>query len=438
MIKNYSVRTDLALEEKERFESDHVEISGVVLEEDYDEASELRVTRVEIKTENGAKAMGKPVGTYLTIETPNLAMPDEKSQTVIAEKVCSFIKELIRKFEVKDKDLSILVVGLGNREVTPDSLGPCVADHLSVTRHIVKEYGKYAIGVDDAPMISAVVPGVMGQTGMESAEIVRGIVSETNPDVIIAVDALAARNSKRLNRTIQIADTGIHPGSGVGNHRNGMTMETLGVPVIGIGVPTVVDAATIVNDTMENFIRALESSDSLKGVGEVLRSYNAGEKYEFVKELISPHLNGMFVTPKDVDEMVHHISHTLSEAINMLFSAGSGRSEALEKRTKHTLSEVIERTMSDGGSISDIRKRTRTEEADDPVSVFLSGNDLFDFGRNVVGSNVWFPNSYFFGCGRDVHAAACIFEQKPAKNSSRVFYRTILSVSSDSRVCDGA
>lgn len=161
--------------------------------------------------------------------------------------------------------------------------------------------------------------GSDGQTGMESAEIVRGIVSETNPDVIIAVDALAARNSKRLNRTIQIADTGIHPGSGVGNHRNGMTMETLGVPVIGIGVPTVVDAATIVNDTMENFIRALESSDSLKGVGEVLRSYNAGEKYEFVKELISPHLNGMFVTPKDVDEMVHHISHTLSEAINMLF-----------------------------------------------------------------------------------------------------------------------
>ena len=133
---------------------------------------------------------------------------------------------------------------------------------------------------------------------MESAEIVRGIVSETNPDVIIAVDALAARNSKRLNRTIQIADTGIHPGSGVGNHRNGMTMETLGVPVIGIGVPTVVDAATIVNDTMENFIRALESSDSLKGVGEVLRSYNAGEKYEFVKELISPHLNGMFARLK--------------------------------------------------------------------------------------------------------------------------------------------
>ena len=167
-------------------------------------------------------------------------------------------------------------------------------------------------------MVSAIVPGVMGQTGMESAEIVRGIISETHPDLVIAVDALAARNSRRLNRTVQIADTGIHPGSGVGNHRVGMTEESLGVPVIGIGVPTVVDAATIVNDTMENFINALESSDSLKGVGEVLRSYNAGEKYEFVKELISPHLNGMFVTPKDVDEMIHQISHTISEAINML------------------------------------------------------------------------------------------------------------------------
>lgn len=328
MIRNYSVRTDLALEEKERFESDNVEISGVVLEEDYDEETELRITRVEIKTENGAKAMGKPVGTYLTVETPDLAMPDAENQMLIAEKICSYIKELIRKLELRSKDISILVVGLGNREVTPDSLGPCVADHLSVTRHIVKEYGKYAMGTDDAPMISAIVPGVMGQTGMESAEIVRVIVSETNPDVVIAVDALAARNSKRLNRTIQIADTGIHPGSGVGNHRNGMTKETLGVPVIGIGVPTVVDAATIVNDTMENFILALESSESLKGVGEVLRSYNAGEKYEFVKELISPHLNGMFVTPKDVDEMVHHISHTLAEAINMLFSGCGDGQEA--------------------------------------------------------------------------------------------------------------
>lgn len=320
MLRNYSVRTDLALEEKERFESDDVEIQGVVLEEDYDEEQELKVTRVEIRTENGAKAMGKPVGTYLTLETPNLAIPDEETHMNISARLCGYIGELIRKNTEEKDDLSVLVVGLGNRNVTPDALGPYVADHLSVTRHIVKEYGKYAMGVDHANLISAIVPGVMGQTGMESTEIVRGIVNEIHPDLVIAVDALAARNSKRLNRTVQIADTGIHPGSGVGNHRSGLTEETLGVPVIGIGVPTVVDAATIVNDTMENFIAALETSDSLKGVGEVLRSYNAGEKYEFVKELIAPHLNGMFVTPKDVDEMIHHISHTISEALNMLFS----------------------------------------------------------------------------------------------------------------------
>lgn len=320
MIRNYSVRTDLALEEKERFESDDVEISGVVLEEDYDEEREIRTTRVVIETENGARAMGKPVGTYLTVEAPDLAVPDADSHMEIAGELCRHIGELIEKNRPHKADLSVLVVGLGNRESTPDALGPCVVDHLNVTRHIVKEYGKYAMGMERADLVSAVVPGVMGQTGMETTEIVRGIVGETHPDMVIAVDALAARNSRRLNRTVQIADTGIHPGSGVGNHRSGMTEESLGVPVIGIGVPTVVDAATIVNDTMENFIRALEGSTSLKGVGEVLRSYSPGEKYEFVKELIAPHLNGMFVTPKDVDEMVHHISHTISEALNMLFS----------------------------------------------------------------------------------------------------------------------
>ncbi len=329
MLRNYSVRTDLALEEKERFESDNVEIPGVVLEEDYDEEREMRITRVVIETENGARTMGKPAGTYLTLETPNLALPDDDTHMEIASELCRHIRKLIDKNiekggEKKEGqqagDLSVLVVGLGNREVTPDALGPYVADHLAVNRHIIKEYGKYAMGMERANMISAIVPGVMGQTGMESSEIVRGIVAETHPDIVIAVDALAARNSRRLNRTVQIADTGIHPGSGVGNHRIGMTKESLGVPVIGIGVPTVVDAATIVNDTMENFIRALESSDALRGVGRELRSYNAGEKYEFVKELIAPHLNGMFVTPKDVDELIHHISHTISEAINMLFT----------------------------------------------------------------------------------------------------------------------
>lgn len=321
MVRNYSVRTDLALEEKERFESDHVEVQGVVLEEEYDEKTEMKITRVRIETENGAKVMGKPVGTYLTLETPNLAVAEEEEHQLVSEEISRLIGELVFGCTDGKEELSVLVVGLGNRQVTPDALGPMVADHLNVTRHMIREYGKYAMGVEKADQISAIVPGVMGQTGMETAEIVRGIVRETEPDLVIAVDALAARSSRRLNRTVQIADTGIHPGSGVGNHRCGMTKQSLGVPVIGIGVPTVVDAATIVNDTMENLIQALESSEMLKKAGEVLRSYNPQEKYTFIKELISPNLNGMFVTPKDVDEMIHQISHTLSEALNLVFRA---------------------------------------------------------------------------------------------------------------------
>lgn len=321
MLERYHIRTDLALEEKERFEADHVEVQGVVLEESYDEECEIRITRVTIETENGAKVMGKPVGTYLTLEAPNLAVADEDYHREISRKLAGFIRELMEKLNLYQKEeVSVLVVGLGNRQVTPDALGPYVADNLYVTRHIVKEYGKYAMGMEHANQISAIVPGVMGQTGMETVEIVRGVVSETKPDFIIAIDALAARSSRRLNRTVQIADTGIHPGSGVGNHRSGLTKETVGVPVIGIGVPTVVDAATIVNDTMENLLQALEASEILKGVGDVLKSYNAAEKYELVKELISPHLNGMFMTPKDVDETVKQISYTISEGLNLLFA----------------------------------------------------------------------------------------------------------------------
>lgn len=320
MLENYNIRTDLALETRERFVSDHVEIPGVSVEETYDEEREIRTTRVVVETENGAKMMGKPVGTYLTIEAPNMAVPDEDYHREISKKLAEDIKELIPE---RKEEVSVLVVGLGNREVTPDALGPYVADHLHVTRHIVKEYGKYAMGKDQVYLVSAVVPGVTGQTGMETLEIVKGVVEETEPDFVVAIDALAARNSKRLNRTIQITDTGICPGSGVGNHRLALNSETLGVKVIGIGVPTVVDAVTIVNDTMENFIVALESSELLKSVGETLRSYNDAEKQELIRELIAPHLNGMYMTPKNIDDTIKRVSFTISEALNILFSEGT-------------------------------------------------------------------------------------------------------------------
>lgn len=321
MVEKYKIRTDLAMEQKERFESDHVEVSGVVLEEEYDEEKEIKITTVRIETENGAKAMGKPVGTYLTLEAPNMAAADEGYHREISETLAGFLEKYMKDTEEnQEKGYSVLVVGLGNREVTPDALGPYVVDQLNVTRHIVQEYGRYAVGKGGSRIVSAIVPGVMAQTGMESAEIIREIVNETTPDLIMVIDALAARSTKRLNRTIQISDAGIYPGAGVGNHRSEITKDTMGIPVIAIGVPTVVDAATIVNDAMENFITALETSETLKGVGVVLQGYNSAEKYELVKELIAPHLNGMFVTPKDIDDTVRRISYTISEAMNMLFA----------------------------------------------------------------------------------------------------------------------
>ena len=306
MLGSYNIHTDLALEDKERFESDNVEISGVSVEEFYDEEHEIRVTEVKILTENGAKSMRKPIGTYITMEMANLALPDEEYHHVVAEELSKYVGNVLQMDKEKE-DYTVLVVGLGNRDVTPDALGPHTVECLNVTRHIVKEYGKYAMGEEAVNMVSAIAPGVMAQTGMESYEIIKGIVETTKPDAVIVVDALAARNTKRLNRTIQIADTGIHPGSGVGNHRNEISKETLGVPVIAIGVPTVVDAATIVRDTMENLLSTLETDD----------------KYEMMQELIAPHLYGMFVTPKDIDESIDRIGATIAEGLNLLFAKGA-------------------------------------------------------------------------------------------------------------------
>ena len=321
MLEKFRIRTDLALEEQERFSEEQIHVNGVEVREYYDKEKDISITKVLVRTEKGAKKIGKPVGTYVTIEAPNLSVPDEGYHAEVSEVVADTVRELMRD-DVRQK--SVLVVGIGNRMVTPDALGPHVADNLKISRHIIREYGRYAMDCDNAASVSAIVPGVMAQTGMETMEILKGIVSETKPDCIIAIDALAARNTKRLSRTIQITDTGISPGSGVGNHRNGLNEENLGIPVIAIGVPTVVDAATIVNDSMEQLIAAMESSEVLSGVGKVLKSYNATEKFELIKELISPNLNGMFVTPKDIDETVKRISFTISEGLNQLFQEPNG------------------------------------------------------------------------------------------------------------------
>ena len=314
----YQIRTDLALETQEKMQEDNVELKGVrFLEQKIDK--NLTISTVVIETENGAKAMGKPKGTYITIEALDMDEEDEDYHREISVQLAEVIKKLV---PLKKEDVSVLVVGLGNREVTPDALGPRVADNLFITRHIIKEYGKYAFGEEKVNRISSIVPGVMAQTGMETQEIIRGVIKETKPDLIVAVDALAARSTKRLNRTIQVTDTGINPGSGVGNHRHGLNEKTLGVPVISIGIPTVVDAATIVNDTMYNLVTALTQSEAFSAIGSSLDKLEDAEKYELIRELLSPNLNTMFVTPKDIDESVKRLSFTISEGLNIAFGSG--------------------------------------------------------------------------------------------------------------------
>ncbi len=300
MLGTYKLRTDLAVEARERFTENNVEVRGVEVQEDYNKEKDIRTTVVKITTENGARAMGRPQGTYITIESEGLSAPDEDYHREVSEELSGHLRQLIGL----EKEKSVLIVGLGNPGITADSLGPEVIGNLHITRHLIREYGLKSTEKQILHAISGIVPGVMGQTGMETSEIVEGVVKITRPDVVIAVDALAARNTRRLNRTIQITDTGITPGSGVGNHRNGLTEENLNVKVIGIGVPTVVDAATIVHDSMAHLLETLDEA----------------EQKEFLEEMISPHLHGMFVTPKDVDETIKYLSFTLSEGLNMTFA----------------------------------------------------------------------------------------------------------------------
>ena len=297
-MNSFKIRTDLALEARESVEEGAEELRGVSVEEFYNEESEVRVTKVVIESKNSAKILGKPIGTYITLEAPAMIQPDEEYHKEISEELAKQLKEVIPGIE---KEISVMVVGLGNRDVTADALGPNVIDNLTITRHMVREFGKAAYGKNRMHMVSGLVPGVMAKTGMESAEIIKGVVEKTEPNVVIIVDALAARSTKRLNRTIQITNTGIHPGSGVGNHRNSITEEILGVPVIAIGVPTVVDAATIVNDAFQKII--------------VQMSENGVKLHEEMREGLSE-LYNMYVTGKDVDYEIKQISHIICDALN--------------------------------------------------------------------------------------------------------------------------
>ncbi len=292
-------RTDLAMEVRESFPRDNVEVKGVILTKEHFEKGELDVTTVNIKDEKGSTAMGKPRGVYVTVESPLLTVEDEDHGPII-DKIAENVESICDGLT----DKSVLVVGLGNREVTSDSLGPKVTESLFVTRHIDREFGTAFMKENELGLVSAIAPGVMGQTGMEAIEIIQGLVDQTTPELVVVIDALAARSLSRLCTTVQITDTGISPGSGVGNHRKELSKTSLGVPVIAIGVPTVVDANTIVSDHLESVLTK--------------QGYNENEIGSFLKEVMGQEMENVFVTPKNIDESVHVISQDLSKVLNKL------------------------------------------------------------------------------------------------------------------------
>ena len=314
-MKNYTnsinFRTDLALERRDIFKKSNnlEEIDGIETEsEDIDE--NLKVTRVKITNENGEKSIGKPIGTYITIDIKKLKIAEEEEIQKSAEILSKELKQII-DLHVNFKD-DILVVGLGNIYVTPDSLGPKVINDIDVTRHIIKYLPQYID--ENARPVSAISPGVLGTTGIETLEILEGIVEKIKPKMLIVIDALASRSIERISSTIQLSDTGIVPGAGVGNTRKELSQKTLGIPVIAIGIPTVVESAVLVNDCLDLFIQKLQEEAKSN---DYLNNLKEQDNYEEIKEALNPGNYNMIVTPKEIDELIEKMSSIVARGINM-------------------------------------------------------------------------------------------------------------------------
>ncbi len=312
-----SIRTDLAIEAKEYFEEENKrKIPGIEIEVS-SERKNIKVTKVQITDEIGSAAIGKPIGNYITIETPDFKNRDIDLMEDVSRVLAG---ELIKLADLKE-DSSVLIVGLGNWNITPDALGPKVAEKVMVTRHIT-EYVPEQID-DSVRPVSAISPGVLGITGIETGEIVQGIINHIKPDLIIAIDALASRKMDRINSTIQISDTGINPGSGVGNNRKELSENSLGVRVIAIGIPTVVDAATMANDTIDMIIEGLiKEGKNNKGLFDMLNNLNREEKTQLINEVFSDEMKNLMVTPKEIDSIIEDISDVIADGLNISLHPG--------------------------------------------------------------------------------------------------------------------
>lgn len=295
----YEKRTDLAIEIKESFPKDHVEIPGVSLQENYDKLKKIKVTSVRIMNHIGARQMKKPIGTYTTIDFEERFIFEQKDYMDAVGKRLQKELAAILPHKIK-KDATILVTGLGNRFATPDALGPYVLEQIEVNRHLSVQY--VGMELQKGMKICGMIPGVLGQTGMESSEILKGVIENVHPDCMLVIDSLATRSIKRLCTTIQLTDTGISPGAGIGNNRSEINQNTMNIPVIAIGVPTVVEAGTIVYDTLE---AALQKE-----------GYSTKEIALFFDRIHDKMGDSFFVTPKDIDEKIKTVGDMIANSIN--------------------------------------------------------------------------------------------------------------------------
>ncbi|OPX44162.1 germination protease precursor [Ruminiclostridium hungatei] len=329
MVNLSNRRTDLVIEAHEIFMNssqakeqaeEHKSPPGVEVENAGDE--DVKITRVRITSPTGEQAIGKPMGNYVTLEIPQL----KDNNPEVNQKTIDAMSREIKAILNLKPDAMTLVVGLGNWNVTPDALGPKVISNLMVTRHLLEFVPEH---VDEGVKpVCAISPGVMGITGIETGEIVKGVVDRIKPDALIAIDALAARNMERVSTTIQIADTGIAPGGGVGNKRMELSKATLGMPVVAIGVPTVVDAATLTNDAMDLIIDSLmQESPSDSSFYSTLKNIDREEKYELIKQALNPFVGQLIVTPKEIDDIISRVSKVVANGLNMALHEGIGMQE---------------------------------------------------------------------------------------------------------------
>ena len=289
-------RTDLAIERKEMLDEDGKMpnlTEGIIMKK-IDYGDDITVTRIEITDPIGEVKMEKPMGNYITIEAEGILEEADGIKDKVEKVVAQELKELI-KFHYY---LNVLVAGLENPMVTPDALGPSTASKIKVTNHLFELFR--ADGDDEMSRVSCIVPGVTATTGMETAEIIKKTSELVKPEVIILIDSLAARNIERVSTTIQITDTGISPGAGMGNNRTGINEETMGIKVIAIGVPTVIDATTIIRDAL------IENIESIEKVEKYIEEYD----------------RQMIVTSTDIDMLIKDFSDIIANGINKTLHPG--------------------------------------------------------------------------------------------------------------------